>query len=97
MRDLAEEVRREVAETKKYGDDIDWAPIPVGGPRKGEEGPARPREGLERLERRLSEGSIPMNMTRVRAAYEYAAAAHASQKRRDGSPYVTHCRRHGRR
>ena len=91
VRDLAEEVRREVAETKKYGDDIDWAPIPVGGPRKGEEGPLDPEKGWERLERRLSEGSIPMNMTRVRAAYEYAAAAHASQKRRDGSPYVTHC------
>ena len=27
----------------------------------------------------------------MRSAYEYAAAAHANQKRRDGSPYVTHC------
>ena len=50
-----------------------------------------PEESWRSLEAKIKSGSIAMDMDRVRAAYEYAAAAHASQKRRDGSPYVTHC------
>ena len=89
--DLEADVRREVAQAREYGDDIDWAPIPVGGPGRRDETPLDPEKGWEKLEARLRSGSIPMDMARVRSAYEYAAAAHSSQKRRDGSPYVTHC------
>ena len=90
MRDLEEEVRREVAETKKYGDDFEWSPITMSS-RKNAQGPLDPEKEWEKLEKRLRSGSIPMNMERVRDAYEFAAASHSQQKRRDGSPYVTHC------
>ena len=90
-RDLREEVRREVEKAKEAGDDIDWAPIPPGGRPKAEHGPIDPEEEWGKLAERLASGGVPMNMGRVRSAYEYAAAAHAGQKRRDGSPYVTHC------
>jgi GTP pyrophosphokinase len=43
------------------------------------------------LENKIRAGNISMNMDRIRAAYACAAKAHAAQKRRDGSPYVTHC------
>lgn len=43
------------------------------------------------LEEKILAGNITMDMGRVRAAYEWARDAHAQQKRRDGSPYVTHC------
>ena len=59
VRDLAEEVRREVAETKKYGDDIDWAPIPVG---RGRGRAKRARSTPRRAGRGSSAGS-------ARAAY----------------------------
>ena len=87
---LQDDVKREMAEVKTIGDDTEWAPIPVGGP-KTEHSPLDPEEGWRRLEARLRAGNIPMNMGRVRSAYEYAAKLHAQQKRRDGSPYVTHC------
>ena len=45
----------------------------------------------EALEEKIKAGSHPMDLDRVRAAYEYAKAAHEGQKRKDGSPYVTHC------
>ena len=32
-----------------------------------------------------------MDLGRIKAAYEMARVAHSGQKRRDGSPYVTHC------
>ncbi|HIS45885.1 MAG TPA: bifunctional (p)ppGpp synthetase/guanosine-3',5'-bis(diphosphate) 3'-pyrophosphohydrolase [Candidatus Scatomorpha merdigallinarum] len=77
-------------EVRDIGDDTEWAPIPVGGP-KTDHTPLDPEVGWRRLEERLRSGNIPMNMERIRAAYEYASKQHASQKRRDGSPYVTHC------
>ena len=43
------------------------------------------------LEEKIRAGSHPMDMQRIRAAYEMARAAHEGQKRKDGSPYVTHC------
>ncbi len=43
------------------------------------------------LEEKISAGNITMDMGRVRAAYDWARDSHAQQKRRDGSPYVTHC------
>ena len=43
------------------------------------------------LEDKILAGNITMDMGRVRAAYEWARDSHAQQKRRDGSPYVTHC------
>ena len=43
------------------------------------------------LEEKIRAGNIPMDLGRVRAAYECAKKAHEGQKRRDGSPYVSHC------
>ena len=53
--------------------------------------PLDPEACWHLLEDRIRTGNPAMDLDRVRSAYEYAAAAHASQKRRDGSPYVTHC------
>ena len=47
-------------------------------------------ELYEILEKTILLGNSGADMTRIRAAFEYANAAHAEQKRRDGSPYVTH-------
>ena len=43
------------------------------------------------LEEKIRAGSHPMDIQRIRAAYEMARSAHEGQKRKDGSPYVTHC------
>ncbi len=43
------------------------------------------------LEDTIRSGTVSMDMDRVRAAYACAVEAHKNQKRRDGSPYVTHC------
>ena len=88
---LRDDVKREVEEARTVGDDVEWAPIPVGEPAKTEHTPLDPEAGWEALAKRLTSGNVPMNMQRVRAAYEYAAKMHETQKRRDGSPYVTHC------
>ena len=53
--------------------------------------PLDPEACWHSLEEKIRTGNPAMNLDRVRSAYEYAAAAHANQKRRDGSPYVTHC------
>ena len=50
-----------------------------------------PDAQFEALVRKIEEGTHSMDMGRIRAAYEMAKMAHAGQKRRDGSPYVTHC------
>ena len=50
-----------------------------------------PEECWKSLEDKILAGNIAMDMGRVRAAYEYAVKLHEGQKRRDGSPYVTHC------
>ena len=38
----------------------------------------------------ITANSITVDFPRVRAAFELAVSAHEGQKRRDGSPYVTH-------
>ena len=43
------------------------------------------------LEEKLKQQVHPVDLDRIRSAYEMAKAAHAGQKRKDGSPYVTHC------
>ena len=43
------------------------------------------------LENKIKNSGMDMDMGRIRAAYEVACLAHSGQKRRDGSPYVTHC------
>lgn len=43
------------------------------------------------LEERIKATGHPVDLGRVRAAYEMAERAHSGQLRRDGSPYVTHC------
>ncbi|MEE0793906.1 MAG: bifunctional (p)ppGpp synthetase/guanosine-3',5'-bis(diphosphate) 3'-pyrophosphohydrolase [Oscillospiraceae bacterium] len=50
-----------------------------------------PEECWKSLEAKILTGNITMDMGRVRDAYEYAVKLHEGQKRRDGSPYVTHC------
>ncbi len=46
---------------------------------------------FEELIKKIKENTHNMDLGRIRAAYEMAKMAHAGQKRRDGSPYVTHC------
>ena len=48
-------------------------------------------ELFEKFEKKILASGHPMDISRIRAAYEMARDAHASQKRKDGSPYVTHC------
>ena len=50
-----------------------------------------PDKLFEELEEKIKSSGHPMDLGRIRAAYEMARVAHSGQKRRDGSPYVTHC------
>ena len=50
-----------------------------------------PDRMFEALEEKISESGHNMDLGRIRAAYETARMAHSGQKRKDGSPYVTHC------
>ena len=50
-----------------------------------------PDEMYAELEQKIKESGHQMDLGRIRAAYETACMAHYGQKRRDGSPYVTHC------
>ena len=50
-----------------------------------------PDEMYTALEEKLRQQPHPVDIGRVRAAYEMAKSAHTGQKRKDGSPYVTHC------
>ena len=50
-----------------------------------------PDEMFDALELRIKESGLGFDTGRVRAAYETARMAHSGQKRKDGSPYVTHC------
>ena len=43
------------------------------------------------LEEKIHKAYPNPDIYRIRDAYEYAAKAHAGQRRKDGSPYVTHC------
>ena len=53
--------------------------------------PLDPDEMYAKLEEKLRAGGHAADLERIRAAYETAKAAHAGQKRKDGSPYLTHC------
>ena len=50
-----------------------------------------PDRMFETLEEKIRESGHNMDLGRIRAAYETARMAHSGQKRKDGSPYVTHC------
>ena len=43
------------------------------------------------LEKKILASGHPMDLGRIRAAYDMARLAHSGQLRKDGSPYVTHC------
>ena len=53
--------------------------------------PLDPDELFAALEEKIRTAGHPMDLGRIRAAYEMAKLAHAGQCRKDGSPYVTHC------
>ena len=50
-----------------------------------------PEEMYRELEQKIKDCGHPMNLGRIRAAFDTASMAHSGQKRKDGSPYVTHC------
>jgi len=50
-----------------------------------------PDSMFDALEKRIKDSGLGFDLGRVRAAYETAKMAHSGQKRKDGSPYVTHC------
>ena len=50
-----------------------------------------PDEMFAALVAKITGSGHQMDLERIRAAYEMAKSAHEGQKRRDGSPYVTHC------
>ena len=59
---------------------------------KKENIPLDPDKLYEALEEKIKSSGHPMDLGRIRAAYEMAKLAHAGQLRKDGcSPYVTHC------
>ena len=45
---------------------------------------------FEELREKILEYNPTADILRVRAAFDYAEEAHRTQKRRDGSPYLTH-------
>ena len=50
-----------------------------------------PDEMYAELEKKIKASNADMDLGRISAAYDMARLAHSGQKRRDGSPYVTHC------
>ena len=46
---------------------------------------------FEALLKKIQSGAHRMDLDRIRDAYEMAKKAHEGQKRKDGSPYITHC------
>ena len=42
------------------------------------------------LEQTITAANLPTDLGRVRAAFEVAERAHAGQKRKDGTPYISH-------
>lgn len=46
---------------------------------------------FEFLQDRIRDLNHSMDLGRIRAAYDTARIAHSGQKRKDGTPYVTHC------
>ena len=64
-------------------------------PRKGVDGMALSfdpviEDGYQTLKQKILTSGISVDFGRILAAFELAVKAHASQKRKDGSPYVTH-------
>ena len=55
-----------------------------------EEFSAPVEESYRALIQKIDDAHMLLDLGRVRAAFELAARAHADQKRKDGSPYVTH-------
>ena len=54
--------------------------------------PVDPDQLYAALEEKIRHSGHPMDLGRIRAAYNMAKLAHAGQMRKDGrSPYVTHC------
>lgn len=49
-----------------------------------------PEQAFEDFKKTVLENNPHANMERVRQAFDFAVAAHEGQKRKDGSPYVTH-------
>ena len=47
-------------------------------------------ERYQRLEDTVRAYNPTASFDKIRAAYEFAAAAHQGQLRKDGSPYITH-------
>ena len=43
------------------------------------------------LEQKIRDAGLNLDLEKVRAAYDFAARAHAGQRRKNGDPYVTHC------
>lgn len=50
-----------------------------------------PDEMFAALNDKLSQSGHSFDLGRIRAAYGMAKMAHSGQRRKDGSPYVTHC------
>lgn len=50
-----------------------------------------PEELFENLIKKIEATGHPMDLERIRAAFNMANEAHKQQLRKDGSPYVTHC------
>ncbi len=48
-------------------------------------------EHYAQLEKTITAANLPVELGRVRAAFELADRSHAGQKRKDGTPYVSHC------
>ena len=46
--------------------------------------------GYRDLVKKIESDRLPVDLGRIRAAFELAVQAHDGQKRKDGSPYVTH-------
>ena len=53
--------------------------------------PLDPDAMFAELEEKIRSSGSDMNLDRIREAYIMARDAHEGQKRKDGSPYVTHC------
>lgn len=58
---------------------------------KSEVRPLDPDAMFSALEDKINAAGLKFNMDRVTEAYVMARTAHEGQKRKDGSPYVTHC------
>lgn len=48
------------------------------------------RKRYDELEKKIKETNPTANIERIRSAFELALSAHGDQKRKDGSPYITH-------